>query len=174
MHSGIVDVELAKSSAAPLLQEALRGTVPVEAAAKDFEDMKAELNEVISGLQRRLLELSHSYSETKSQLSAAQKQLGEAPPPPSEERRVQELHGEVEQLRRLLADAEKKNADARAEILLLRQEAETQAQSSVALSDHMQVMSSLGNAIKELESQTENLKEELQQKTLQVEALQDR
>lgn len=147
----------------------------MDAAAKDFEDMKAELNEVISGLQRRLLELSHSYSETKSQLSVAQKQLVEAPPPPSdEEERVQELQDEVEQLRRRLAEAEKKSADARAEILLLKQEAETQAQSTVALSDHMQVMSSLGNAIKELESQTENLKEELHQKTLQVEALQDR
>lgn len=147
----------------------------MDAAAKDFEDMKAELNEVISGLQRRLLELSHSYSETKSQLSVAQKQLVEAPPPRSEEEeRVQELQDEVEQLRRLLAEAEKKSADARAEILLLKQEAETQAQSTVALSDHMQVMSSLGNAIKELESQTENLKEELHQKTLQVEALQDR
>lgn len=147
----------------------------MDAAARDFEDMKAELNEVISGLQRRLLELSHSYSETKSQLSVAQKQLVEAPPPPSEEEeRVQELQDEVEQLRRLLAEAEKKNVDARAEILLLKQEAESQAQSTVALSDHMQVMSSLGNAIKELESQTEKLKEELQQKTLQVEALQDR
>lgn len=146
----------------------------MDAAAKDFEDMKGELNEVISGLQRRLLELSHSYSETKSQLSVAQKQLVEAPPPPSEEERVQELRDEVEQLRRLLAEAEKKSADARAEILLLTQEAETQAQSTVALSDHMQVMSSLGNAVKELESQTENLKEELHQKTRQVEALQDR
>lgn len=157
-----------------LLQEALRGTVPVEAAAKDFEEMKAELNEVISGLQRRLLELSHSYSETKSQLSAAQKQMVEAPAPPSEGQQVQELQGEVEQLRRLLADAEKKNAGAQEEILLLRQEAEAQAQTSVALSDHTQVMSSLGNAIKELESQTESLKEDLHQKTLQVETLQDR
>lgn len=146
----------------------------MDAAAKDFEDMKAELNEVISGLQLRLLELSHSYSETKSQLTVAQKQLVEAPPPPSEEERVRELQDEVEQLRRLLAKAEKKNTDARVEILLLKQEAETQAQSTVALSDHMQVMSSLGSAVKELESQTENLKEELHQKTLQVEALQDR
>lgn len=146
----------------------------MDAAAKDFQDMKAELNEVISGLQRRLLELSHSYSETKSQLSVAQKQLVEAPPPPSGEERVEELQDQVEQLGRLLAEAEKKNVDARAEILLLAQEAETQAQSTVALSDHMQVMSSLGNAIKELESRAENLQEELHQKTLQVEALQDR
>lgn len=146
----------------------------MDAAAKDFEDMKEELNEVISGLQRRLLELSHSYSETKSQLGVAQKQLVEAPPPPSEEERVQELQDEVEELRRLLAGAEKKNSDARVEILLLKQEAETQAQSTVALSDHMQVMSSMGSAIKELENQAENLKEELRQKTLQVEALQDR
>ncbi|KAK1884088.1 Ankycorbin [Dissostichus eleginoides] len=116
-----------------ILQEALRGTVPVEAAAKDFEEMKVELSEVNAGLQRRLLELSHSYSDTKSQLSAAQKQLseGSAPSSPSSE----------------------------------------QQQVTVLIS---KVMSSLGNAIKELESQSEALKEQLQQKILQVEDLQKR
>uniref|UniRef100_H3CUQ5 Retinoic acid induced 14 n=1 Tax=Tetraodon nigroviridis TaxID=99883 RepID=H3CUQ5_TETNG len=157
-----------------LVQEALRGTVPVEAAARDFEEMKAELNQVISGLQRRLLELSHSYSETRSQLSAAEKQLVQAPAPPSEGPQVEELQAEAERLRRLLADAEKEKAAAQEETLLLRQEAEAQAQSWVALSDHTQVVSSLGNAIKEAERQAEALKEDLHQKTLQVETLQDR
>ncbi|XP_041666698.1 ankycorbin isoform X2 [Cheilinus undulatus] len=163
-----------------MLQEALRGTVPVEAAAKDFEEMKSELNEVISGLQRRLLELSHSYSETKSQLCTAQKQLVEAQSesstassPSSEEQLVQGLHSKVEELQTLLAEAERKNSAAQEEISQLRQEAEAQAQSSVALADHTHVMSSLGNAIKELESQLEAVKEELQQKAQQVEALQN-
>ncbi|KAF1377450.1 hypothetical protein PFLUV_G00200940 [Perca fluviatilis] len=160
-----------------ILQEALRGTVPVEAAAKDFEEMKAELNEVTAGLQRRLLELSHSYSETKSQLSAAQKQLAEssaASSPSSEQQQVQVLSSKVEELQTLLAETEKKHSAAQEEISLLRQEAEAQAQSSVTLADHTQVMSSLGNAIKELESQSEALKEQLHQKILQVEALQNR
>ncbi|XP_067431399.1 ankycorbin isoform X2 [Thunnus thynnus] len=164
-----------------MLQEALRGTVPVEAAAKDFEEMKAGLNEEIAGLHRRLRELSHSYSETKSQLSAAQKQLAEAraessaaSSPSSEQQQAQVLKGQVEELQTLLADTEKKYSAAQEEISQLRQEAEAQAQSSVALADHTQVMSSLGNAIKELESQSEALKEQLQQKTLQVDALQKR
>ncbi|KAM3599360.1 uncharacterized protein V6R79_004417 [Siganus canaliculatus] len=164
-----------------MLQEALRGTVPVEAAAKDFEEMKSELNEVIAGLQRRLLELSHSYSETKGQLSAAQKQLAEAraessaaSSSSSEQQQAQALSGRVEELQTLLTEMEKKHAAAQEQISLLRQEAEAQAQSSVALADHTQVMSSLGNAIKELESQTEALKEQLHQKTLQAEALQNR
>ncbi|KAI3362349.1 hypothetical protein L3Q82_012649, partial [Scortum barcoo] len=165
-----------------VLQEALRGTVPVESAAKDFEEMKAERNEVIAGLQRRLLELSHSFSETKSQLSATQKQLAEAraessaasSPSSEEQQQVQALNSKVEELQTLLAEAEKKHAAAQEEISQLRQEAEAQAQSSVALADHTQVMSSLGNAIKELESQSEALKEQLHQKTLQVEALQNR
>lgn len=155
--------------------------MPVEAAAKDFEEMKAELNEVIAGLQRRLLELSHSYSETKSQLSAAQKQLSEAraesaaaSTSTSEQQQVQELNGKVEELQTSLAEIEKKHAAAQEEISRLRREADDQAQSSVALADHTQVMSSLGNAIKELESQSETLKEQLHQKTLQVEALQNR
>ncbi|KAM6976379.1 ankycorbin [Tautogolabrus adspersus] len=165
-----------------MLQEALRGTVPVEAAAKDFEEMKSELNEVISGLQRRLLELSHSYSETKSQLSTAHKQLAEAQsessaassPSSEQQQQVQVLNSKVEELQTSVAEAEKKNSAAQKEILRLRQDAEAQAQNSVALADHTHVMSSLGNAIKELESQSEALKEQLQQKTLQVEALQNR
>ncbi|KAK5900784.1 hypothetical protein CgunFtcFv8_025715 [Champsocephalus gunnari] len=160
-----------------ILQEALRGTVPVEAAAKDFEEMKAALSEVNAGLQRRLLELSHSYSDTKSQLGAVQKQLseGSAPSSPSSEQQpVTVLISKVEELQTLLAETEKKHLSAGEEISLLRQEAEAQAQSSVDLADHTQVMSSLGNAIKELESQAEALKEQLQQKILQVEDLQKR
>ncbi|XP_053303721.1 ankycorbin isoform X2 [Pleuronectes platessa] len=166
-----------------MLQEALRGTVPVEAAAKDFEEMKAEMNEVTAGLQRRLLELSHSYSETKSKLSAAQKQVEEAraessapssPTVEEQQQHVQALSIRVEELQTLLADAEKKHATAQEEISALKQEAEAQAQNSVALADHTQVMSSLGNAIKELESQSEALTEQLHQKSLQVEALQNK
>ncbi|KAA8584240.1 hypothetical protein FQN60_008025 [Etheostoma spectabile] len=157
--------------------EALRGTVPVESAAKDFEEMKAELNEVTAGLQRRLLELSHSYSETKSQLGAAQKQLAEnsaASSPSSEQQQVQVLSSKVDELQTLLAETEKKHSAAQEEILLLRQEADAQAQGSVTLADHTQVMSSLGNAIKELESQSEDLKGQLHQKICEVEALQNR
>lgn len=155
--------------------------MPVEAAAKDFEEMKTELNDVIDGLQRRLLELSHSYSETKSQLGAAQKQLAEeraeisgAASSSEQQQEVVELTSRVEELLALLDEAEKKQAAAQEEISLLMREAEAQAQSSVALEDHTRVMSSLGNAIKELESQSEALKEQLQQKSVQVEALQNR
>ncbi|XP_039909413.1 ankycorbin isoform X2 [Simochromis diagramma] len=163
-----------------VLQEALKGTVPVESAAKDFEEMKAARDEEITGLQLRCRELSRSYSETKNQLNATQKQLAEAQaekstsPSPTLEQQVQVLNSKVEELQRLLAEAEKKYSSAQEEILLLRKAAEVQAQSSVALADQMQVMSSLGNAIKELENEVEALKEELHQKTTQVEALQHR
>ncbi|XP_028318835.1 ankycorbin isoform X1 [Gouania willdenowi] len=157
------------------LQEALRGTVPVEAAAKDFEEMKAELNEVISGLQRRLLELSHSYSETKSRLGAAEKQLAESSATSStSSEQAQMLNAKVQELQGLLVEAERKLGATQEEMRILRQEAETQAQSSVDLADHTQVMSSLGNAIKELESEAEALRAELHQKTMHAEALQKR
>lgn len=148
----------------------------MEAAAKDFEEMKSELNEVICGLQRRLLELSHSYSETRAQLGATQRQLAETdrpPSPPSEELQL-EMQNRLEEMQTLLADTEKKYSAALEEISQLRQEAELQAQSSVALADHAHVMSSLGNAIKQLESQSEELKEQLRLKTLQLDALQSR
>uniref|UniRef100_A0A146P4C3 Retinoic acid induced 14 n=1 Tax=Fundulus heteroclitus TaxID=8078 RepID=A0A146P4C3_FUNHE len=163
-----------------MLQEALKGTVPVEAAAKDFEEMKAELNEVIAGQQQRLLELSHSFSETKSQLNAAQTELAEARAEQTtasgaaSEQQVQTLSCKVEELQKSLADTERKLSAAHEDATRLRQEAEAQAQSSVTLADHTQVVSSLGNAIKELESDLEALRQQLQQKTTQVEALQKR
>lgn len=154
--------------------------MPVEAAAKDFEEMKAELNEVIAGQQQRLLELSHSYSETKSQLSAAQNQLAEAraegiaESSSSSEKQAEVLKSRVEELQALLAETERKLLAAQEDIERLKQEAEVQAQSSVTLTDHTQVVSSLGNAIKELESELEAVRQQLQQKAMLVEALQQR
>ncbi|MEQ2164951.1 hypothetical protein GOODEAATRI_012019, partial [Goodea atripinnis] len=160
--------------------EALKDTVPVEAAAKDFEEMKAELNVAIAGQQQRLLELSQSYSETKSQLNAVLKELADtraektAISSVSSEQHVQMLSSKVEELQTLLAETERRFSSTQEENNRLRQEAEVQAQSSVTLTDHTQVVSSLGNAIKELESDLEALKQQLHQKTTQAEALQKR
>ncbi|KAI1881960.1 hypothetical protein AGOR_G00245500 [Albula goreensis] len=144
-----------------MLQEALRGTVPVEAAAKDFEEMKAELGQVIEGLQRRLLELSHSYSEAKSELTATRSQLEANPkeeldPACSTEQyemQLKDLRQKMEAAQEAASEAEARHMAAQQEIALLRQEAEVQAQSSVALTDHTQVVASLGSAIKDLEAQ---------------------
>ncbi|KAK2872601.1 hypothetical protein QQF64_017777 [Cirrhinus molitorella] len=169
-----------------MLQEALRGTVPVEAAAKDFEEMKAELGEIIDGLQRRLLELSKSYSEAKSELSAARNQLQSKASEPKDkadvanvtkeehEQKIQELMFKMKDMQKILKDTEAKHQAALKEIAQVRQDAENQAQSSVAIADHTQVVASLGNAIKNLESEVEVLKDQLAQKTSQVDALQNR
>ncbi|MED6256295.1 hypothetical protein ATANTOWER_023453 [Ataeniobius toweri] len=163
-----------------MLQEALKDTVPVEAAAKDFEEMKAELNVVIAGQQQRLLELSQSYSETKSQLNAVLKELADtraektASSSVSSEQHIQMLSSKVEELQTLLAETERRFSSTQEENNRLRQEAEVQAESSVTLTDHTRVVSSLGNAIKELERDLEALKQQLHQKTTQAEALQKR
>ncbi|KAG9342559.1 hypothetical protein JZ751_015974 [Albula glossodonta] len=165
-----------------MLQEALRGTVPVEAAAKDFEEMKAELGQVIEGLQRRLLELSHSYSEAKSELTATRSQLEANPKEELDlacsteqyEMQLKDLRQKMEAAQEAASEAEARHMAAQQEIALLRQEAEVQAQSSVALTDHTQVVASLGSAIKDLEAQVEALKGQLSEKVLQVDALQNR
>ncbi|XP_045545177.1 ankycorbin isoform X3 [Salmo salar] len=165
-----------------MLQEALRGTVPVEAAANDFEEMKGELGSVIDGLQRRLLELSKSYSEAKSELSSTRNQLEETravkPKPgspvfsPVKEQDM--LRSRVEELQASLADTQSKYSASLEEIALLKQEADALAQGSVALADHTQVVSSLGSAIKDLEDQADALRQQLSQRALQVDALQNR
>ncbi|ROL47523.1 Ankycorbin, partial [Anabarilius grahami] len=169
-----------------MLQEALRGTVPVEAAAKDFEEMKAELGEIIDGLQRRLLELSKSYSEAKSELSAARNQLQAKASEPKDqadvvcvtkeehEQRIQELVFKIKDMQNILKDTEAKHQAVLKEIAQVKQDAENQAQSSIAIADHTQVVASLGNAIKNLELEVEVLTEQLAQKTLQVDVLQNR
>eukprot|EP00063_Salmo_salar_P018875 XP_013993710.1 PREDICTED: ankycorbin-like isoform X1 [Salmo salar] len=163
-----------------MLQEALRGTVPVEAAAKDFEEMKGELGSVIDGLQRRLLELSKSYSEAKSELSSTRNQLEEiravnskpGSPVASPDKEKAMLRSRVEELQASLADTQSKYSASLGEIALLKQEAE--AQETVALSDHTQMVSSLGSAIKDLEAQADALRQQLSQRTLQVDTLQNR
>uniref|UniRef100_A0A673IQW4 Ankycorbin-like n=1 Tax=Sinocyclocheilus rhinocerous TaxID=307959 RepID=A0A673IQW4_9TELE len=169
-----------------MLQEALCGTVPVEAAAKDFEEMKAELGEIIDGLQRRLLELSKSYSEAKSELSTARNQLQAKASMPKDkadevcvtkeehEQKIQELAFKMKDMQKVLKDTEAKHQAALKEIAQVKQDSENQAQSSVAIADHTQVVASLGNAIKNLEMEVEVLQEQLVQKTLQVDALQNR
>uniref|UniRef100_A0A8C8K5U3 Retinoic acid induced 14 n=1 Tax=Oncorhynchus tshawytscha TaxID=74940 RepID=A0A8C8K5U3_ONCTS len=163
-----------------MLQEALRGTVPVEAAATDFEEMKGELGNVIDGLQRRLLELSKSYSEAKSELSSTRNHLEEiravkskpgiTVASPDKEQAM--LRSRVEELQASLADTQSKYSASLEEIALLKQEAE--AQESVALSDHTQMVSSLGSTIKDLEAQADALRQQLSQRTLQVDTLQNR
>uniref|UniRef100_A0A4W4G0V7 Retinoic acid induced 14 n=1 Tax=Electrophorus electricus TaxID=8005 RepID=A0A4W4G0V7_ELEEL len=155
-----------------ILQEAIRGTVPVEAAAKDFEEMKAELGEVIEGLQRRLLELSKSYSEAKSELSAARSQLqvkaAEAkerpdvadPTKEQNEQKIQELALKLKDVQSTLKDTEVKYQAALRDIAELKEKAEVQAEAS------------LGNAVKNLEVEVEDLKMQLCQKTSQLDALQ--
>ncbi|XP_028830211.1 ankycorbin isoform X2 [Denticeps clupeoides] len=169
-----------------MLHEALRGMVPVEAAAKDFEEMKTKMGEVIEGLQKRLLELSKSYSETKNELSALRSQLQTKVPESTDgpdaayvtrqyhEQQVQGFVVKMEVVQTELSQSEKRYAAALVEIAQLKQEAETQTQSSVPLTDHSQVVVSLGSAIKELEAELEALKHQLSQKTLQVDALQNR
>ncbi|KAL2100026.1 hypothetical protein ACEWY4_004420 [Coilia grayii] len=162
---------------AKFLQEALKGMVPVEAAAKDFEAMKTEMNEVIEGLQRRLRELSKSYSETKSELGAVRSQLNLSQSPvPSvmSEKDMQEQQQELQAATRKVEESEMKHSEAIKEIARLKQEMEAQAQTTVALADHTQVVASMGSAIKELEAQAGALKQQLSQKALQVDALQNR
>lgn len=169
-----------------MLQEALRGTVSVEAAAKDFDEMKAEMGAVIEGLQKRLLELSKSYSEAKNELAEARsllqakaletKQLSQAVCLTKEqhEENLQELTLKMKDLQNSSKDTEVKYQSALKEISQLKQDAEIQAKSSVSIADHTQVMASLGNAIKSLESDVDVLKQQLTQKTSQLEALQNR
>ncbi|XP_058879911.1 ankycorbin isoform X2 [Acipenser ruthenus] len=170
-----------------LLQEALKGTVPVEAAATDFEEMKAEMNQTIDGLQKHLLELSHSYSDAKSELTIVKNKLStyEKETVSSEqrdkdyvtiehhERIVLDFAHNIEEMKEKLLETEAKYHEAIKQVALLQAESDIQKQNSILVCDHAQVVSALGNAVKDLEIQVVDLKEELNQKELEVNMLQE-
>ncbi|XP_041090763.1 ankycorbin isoform X2 [Polyodon spathula] len=170
-----------------LLQEALKGTVPVEAAAIDFEEMKAEMSKTIDELQKHLLELSHSYSDAKSELTIVRNKLStyEKETLSSEqrdegyiaiehhERIVLDFAHNVEEMKEKLLETEAKYHEAIKQVALLQAEAVVQKQNSILVCDHAQVVSALGNAVKDLEIQVVELKEELNQKELEVNMLQE-
>lgn len=169
-----------------MLQEALHGTVSIEAAAKDFDEMKAEMGEVIEGLQKRLLELSKSYSEAKCELTEAQSQLQAKALETKQlshtvcltkgqhEEKLQELTLKMKDVQNLSKETEVKYQSALKEISQLKQDAEIQAKSSVSIEDHTQVVASLGTAIQSLESEMDSLKQQLTQKTSQLDDLLNR
>lgn len=170
-----------------LLQEALKGTVPVEAAATDFEEMKAEMNQTIDGLQKHLLELSHSYSDAKSELTIVKNKLStyEKETVSSEqrdkdyvtiehhERIVLDFAHNIEEMKEKLLETEAKYHEAIKQVALLQAESDVQKQNSILVCDHTQVVSALGSAVKDLEIQVVDLKEELNQKELEVNMLQE-
>lgn len=131
-----------------MLQEALRGTVSVEAAAKDFEEMKAEMGAVIGGLQKRLKELSKSYSDSKNELSNVRGKL-------------QALES-ADRQEDVLKDMEQKYQSALKEVARLEEEV------SLSVSEHTQVVASLGNTVKTLETELDSLRLQLRQKDTQV------
>ncbi|XP_041103291.1 ankycorbin-like isoform X2 [Polyodon spathula] len=170
-----------------LLQEAVKGTVPVEAAATDFEEMKAEMNKTIDELQKHLLELSHSYSDAKNELSIVRNKLStyEKETVSSEqrdedyvtieyhERIVLDFAHNIEEMKEKLLETETRCHEAIKQVALLQAEADVQKQNSILVCDHVQVVSALGNAVKDLEIQVVELKEELSQKELEVNMLQE-
>ncbi|KAK6494450.1 ankycorbin isoform X4 [Huso huso] len=170
-----------------LLQEALKGTVPVEAAATDFEEMKAEMNQTIDGLQKHLLELSHSYRDAKSELTIVKNKLStyEKETVSSEQRNkdyvtiehheriVLDFAHNIEEMKEKLLETEAKYHEAIKQVALLQAESDIQKQNSILVCDHAQVVSALGNAVKDLEIQVVDLKEELNQKELEVNMLQE-
>lgn len=80
----------------------------------------------------------------------------------------------MEELQALLGESERRCSATREELAGLKQEAEARAQRSVTLAEHTQAVSSLEDVIRELQSQLETVREQLHQKTVQVEELQKR
>uniref|UniRef100_A0A3B3B573 Retinoic acid induced 14 n=1 Tax=Oryzias melastigma TaxID=30732 RepID=A0A3B3B573_ORYME len=176
------------------LQEALERTEEETQMYKDKDKRAAQIEEMYkkeqekvrrlqeeqNEVQERLNAVTQYYNESKSELSAAQKELAEVRAKSStalsssSAEQVQVLSSKVEELQALLGESERRCSATREELAGLKQEAEARAQRSVALAEHTQAVSSLEDVIRELQSQLETVREQLHQKTVQVEELQKR
>ncbi|KAG2466405.1 RAI14 protein, partial [Polypterus senegalus] len=169
-----------------MLQGALKGTVSVEQAASDFEEMKTEMNRKVEELQRQLLELTHLYAGAKSEVNALQDRLAlkEKDVELSEqkkkdfvsrdyhERTVTDLSKSITELQEKLSDIGTRYHQAMAEIVQLQNESEAQKDRYMLISEHTQAVSVLGSAVHNLEAQVETLKEQVSQKQEEVDILQ--
>ncbi|XP_051785722.1 ankycorbin isoform X3 [Erpetoichthys calabaricus] len=169
-----------------MLQGALKGTVSVEQAASDFEEMKMEMNRKVEELQRQLLELTHLYAGAKSEVNALQDRLAlkEKDVELSEqkkkdfvsrdyhERTITDLSKSITELQEKLSDVGTRYHQAMAEIVQLQNETEAQKDRYMLISEHTQAVSVLGSAIHNLEAQVETLKEQFSQKQEEVDILQ--
>ncbi|XP_045427250.1 ankycorbin isoform X2 [Pipistrellus kuhlii] len=156
------------------LRDALQGPTAQE-PGEDPGDMKEAMHRMIDELNKQVSELSQLYKEAQAELEDYRKRKSledvsavESVPRAEHEQLVQAARLARAQAEEALAEAKAQHARALGELAQLRQLADAQKENSVSISEHLQVVTTLRSAAKELEGRLGGLQELLASREAEV------
>uniref|UniRef100_K7D072 Retinoic acid induced 14 n=1 Tax=Pan troglodytes TaxID=9598 RepID=K7D072_PANTR len=155
------------------LKDTLKSQMTQE-ASDEAEDMKEAMNRMIDELNKQVSELSQLYKEAQAELEDYRKRKS------LEDVTAEYIHkAEHEKLIQLTNVSRAKAEDALSEmksqyskvlneLTQLKQLVDAQKENSVSITEHLQVITTLRTAAKEMEEKISNLKEHLASKEVEV------
>ncbi|XP_030669817.1 ankycorbin isoform X2 [Nomascus leucogenys] len=155
------------------LKDTLKSQMTQE-ASDEAEDMKEAMNRMIDELNKQVSELSQLYKEAQAELEDYRKRKS------LEDVTAEYIHkAEHEKLMQLTNVSRAKAEDALSEmksqyskvlkeLIQLKQLVDAQKENSVSITEHLQVITTLRTAAKEMEEKISNLKEHLASKEVEV------
>ncbi|XP_002804380.2 ankycorbin isoform X6 [Macaca fascicularis] len=155
------------------LKDTLKSQMTQE-ASDEAEDMKEAMNRMIDELNKQVSELSQLYKEAQAELEDYRKRKS------LEDITAEYIHkAEHEKLMQLTNVSRAKAEDALSEmksqyskvlneLTQLKQLVDAQKENSVSITEHLQVITTLRTAAKEMEEKISNLKEHLASKEVEV------
>ncbi|XP_011724943.2 ankycorbin isoform X6 [Macaca nemestrina] len=155
------------------LKDTLKSQMTQE-ASDEAEDMKEAMNRMIDELNKQVSELSQLYKEAQAELEDYRKRKS------LEDITAEYIHkAEHEKLMQLTNVSRAKAEDALSEmksqyskvlneLTQLKQLVDAQKENSVSITEHLQVITTLRTAAKEMEEKISNLKEHLASKDVEV------
>ncbi|XP_054571307.1 ankycorbin isoform X1 [Eptesicus fuscus] len=155
------------------LKDALKSQMAQE-PGDDAGDMKEAMNRMIDELNKQVSELSQLYKEAQAELEDYRKRKSLEDVSAEYVHRAE--HEQLMQAARLaraqaeeaLAEAKAQHAKALGELTQLRQLADAQKENSVSITEHLQVITTLRTAAKEMEGRLGGLQELLAGREVEV------
>ncbi|KAG8512661.1 Ankycorbin, partial [Galemys pyrenaicus] len=158
------------------LKETLKSQVPPE-AGDDAGDMKEAMNRMIDELNKQVSELSQLYKEAQAELEDYRKRksledvTAEYIHKAEHEKLMQVTNVSRAKAEEALSEMKSQYSKVLHELSQLKQLVDAQKENSVSITEHLQVVTSLRTAAKEMEEKISSLKEHLASKGAQVATL---
>ncbi|XP_027702051.1 ankycorbin isoform X1 [Vombatus ursinus] len=155
------------------LQDTLKSQAPQE-ASDEAGDMKEAMNRMIDELNKQVTELSQLYKEAQAELEDYRKRksledvTSEYIHKDEHEKLIQVTNVSRVKAEDELSEMKSQYSKVLNEVTQLKQLVDVQKQNSVSITEHLQVITTLRSAAKEMEEKISNLKEQLAGKETEV------
>ncbi|XP_072461970.1 ankycorbin isoform X10 [Notamacropus eugenii] len=155
------------------LQDTLKSQAPQE-SSDEAGDMKEAMNRMIDELNKQVTELSQLYKEAQAELEDYRKRksledvTSEYIHKDEHEKLIQVTNVSRVKAEHELSEMKSQYSKVLNEVTQLKQLVDAQKQNSVSITEHLQVITTLRNAAKEMEEKISSLKEQLAGKETEV------